>query len=128
MQASSYQLHIRLLETLDLPIGRLGEFHFPAGSYIYTGSAKRNMEARLARHQRRDKPLRWHIDYLTSHSQVLIEHIERSTREECEWNQATVGWIVAARFGASDCRRACGSHLKYMGAGITGSDYPRFAT
>ncbi|MGB1110227.1 MAG: GIY-YIG nuclease family protein [Gammaproteobacteria bacterium] len=117
MSASSYQLHIRLAESLDLQVGRLGQFRFPAGDYIYTGSAKRHMEARLARHQRREKPLRWHIDYLTSHSDAVIQHIERSDRVECEWNQATKGQIVAAGFGASDCKSGCGSHLKYLGPG-----------
>jgi Uri superfamily endonuclease len=52
------QLHIRLSQAVHLQIGRLGEFDFPAGDYVYTGSAKRDFEERIARHMRRDKVLR----------------------------------------------------------------------
>ena len=45
-------------------VGGLGTFDFPAGCYVYTGSPKRNLHARVARHHSRGKRLRWHIDYL----------------------------------------------------------------
>jgi len=58
----TYQLHIHSppLAPADRP---LGEFDFPAGIRLH-GSAKRNFEARIARHLRQEKTLRWHIDYL----------------------------------------------------------------
>lgn len=46
-KALSYQLTIELKQTVTIIIGKLGKFEFPAGRYIYTGSAKRNMEAAL---------------------------------------------------------------------------------
>jgi hypothetical protein len=61
-RAISYQLWIALRRPLDIEVGRLGVCRFPAGVYVYTGSAKRNLEARIARHCRKDKTLRWHID------------------------------------------------------------------
>lgn len=119
MTPTAYQLHIRLTQPLRLQIGRFGEFDFPAGDYVYTGSAKRNFEARIARHLRRDKALRWHIDYLLAAPGVEVAEVRRSVEPECALNQATAGEIPVPGFGASDCRRGCGSHLKYLGANIT---------
>lgn len=100
---------------MRLQIGRFGMFDFPAGEYVYTGSAKRNFEARIARHMRREKTLRWHIDYLLNAMVASVTGVLRSDRDECELNQATQGVICVPGFGASDCRRGCGSHLKYLG-------------
>ncbi len=58
----SYQLLIRIGRPIRLRIGALGVQEFPAGHYLYTGSARRNLEARIHRHLRREKKLRWHID------------------------------------------------------------------
>ncbi|MGE5336851.1 MAG: DUF123 domain-containing protein, partial [Gemmatimonadota bacterium] len=60
----SYQLLIEIARPLRCAIGRLGVFDFPAGRYLYTGSARRNLDARIARHLRGIKRLHWHIDYL----------------------------------------------------------------
>ncbi|HQR50429.1 MAG TPA: hypothetical protein PKW44_02185 [Methylophilaceae bacterium] len=46
----SYQLAIMLDQPARLTVGRLGVFDFPAGRYVYTGSARRSLEARIARH------------------------------------------------------------------------------
>jgi Uri superfamily endonuclease len=112
----TYQLHIRLSQPVRLQIGRLGEFDFPAGVYVYTGSAKRNFEARIARHMRRDKALRWHIDYLLNTVEAWVTRVVRTERDECTLNQATRGVVLVPGFGSSDCRNGCGSHLKYLGA------------
>jgi Uri superfamily endonuclease len=110
-----YQLHIRLSRAVRLRIGRLGEFDFPAGDYVYTGSAKRNFEARIARHMRRDKTLRWHIDYLLDAMEARVTGVVRAQDDECELNQTCPGVVLVRGFGASDCRKGCGSHLKYLG-------------
>ncbi len=114
--AHSYQLRIAVTAPLRLAVGRLGCFDFPAGSYVYTGSARRHLEARIARHLRRDKTLRWHIDYLLAAAGVSVVEVLRTRRGECRWNQATAGEIVVPGFGASDCRAGCGSHLKRVDA------------
>lgn len=111
----TYQLHIHLAQPLRLAIGRLGEFDFPAGGYVYTGSARRNFEARVARHLRREKALRWHIDYLLTAPGVTVTEVARSDSGECALNQATAGMVIVPGFGASDCRAGCGSHLKRVG-------------
>jgi Uri superfamily endonuclease len=111
----SYQLYILLEREIRLAVGRLGSFDFPAGSYVYTGSAKKNLEARVRRHCSRDKKLRWHIDYLLASRHARILRVELSAEEECSLNQAVAGTVLVPGFGASDCVRGCGSHLKWLG-------------
>jgi Uri superfamily endonuclease len=113
--AISYQLLIELARPVTVTVGRLGTFGFAAGRYIYTGSARRNLEARIARHLRAEKTLRWHIDYLLAVAGVRVLSVRRSRHAECALNQATGGTIPIPGFGASDCRARCGSHLKYLG-------------
>jgi Uri superfamily endonuclease len=115
---STYQLHIHLPHDLRLVIGRLGEFDLPAGHYVYTGSAKRNFESRIARHLRQSKKLRWHIDYLLTAPGVLVTEVIRSDEAECALNQRIGGDIPIPGFGASDCHHGCGSHLKRLSAPI----------
>ena len=112
----TYVLILNLRRPIAIHIGRLGCFQFPAGLYVYVGSARGpgGLAARLARHLRSPKPLRWHIDYLRPHAQpVEIWHAAGSQRRECDWAQALFrlpgALAPAPRFGASDCR--CVSHL-----------------
>jgi Uri superfamily endonuclease len=113
--ATTYQLLIDVPRPVRCVVGRLGEFVFPAGRYVYTGSARRNLEARIARHLRAHKTLHWHVDYLLAAPGVRIATVVRSRRDECALNLACRGVIVAPGFGASDCRAGCGAHLKYLG-------------
>lgn len=116
-QPVTYQLLIEITRPLRVNIGRFGKHNFPAGRYIYTGSARRNFEARIARHLRCEKTLRWHIDYLLAAPGVGIAGVRRYGEDECAINQATPGRVLVPGFGASDCRMGCGSHLKYLGSG-----------
>lgn len=112
----SYQLWIAVHRPLRITVGRLGVFDFPVGVYVYTGSAKRNLEARIARHGRRDKTLRWHIDYLLAAPGVELVCLSQSPQAECQMNRMAGGTALVPGFGASDCRSGCGSHLRYLGA------------
>lgn len=114
--AITYQLVIELRRRCRISPGRLGAHELAAGRYVYTGSARRHMRARLQRHLRRDKPLRWHIDWLLTRPQAEVVAIHVDARPECEVNRATGGAVPIAGFGASDCRARCGSHLRYMAA------------
>jgi Uri superfamily endonuclease len=113
--ATVYQLDIVLAVNSLIAVGRLGEFLFPAGRYVYTGSARRNLAARIDRHLSRDKRLRWHIDYLLMAGEAEVVGVRLFADGECVVNQAAEGVFVAPGFGASDCRSGCGSHLKYCG-------------
>jgi Uri superfamily endonuclease len=115
----TYQLNIQLSQSSSLQIGKFGLFNFPAGHYIYTGSARRNLGARVARHLKLNKTLRWHIDYLLASPFSSIESVTLFSEMECEINQRVNGVVLIAGFGASDCRANCGSHLKYLGNNST---------
>lgn len=107
----TYQLQIRLSRPVRIQVGRLGEFEFPAGRYVYTGSARRAMDARIRRHLSHTKRMHWHIDYLLAAPGAAITGVILSDEPECRLNHDTPGVIVAAGFGASDCSSGCGSHL-----------------
>ncbi len=111
----TYQLHIAVSRPRILSIGRLGSFRFPAGHYLYTGSARRNLIARVRRHLSQDKNLRWHIDYLLTAHAVKVMDVTLLSDSECSLNQRVAGEIIVPGFGASDCRAHCGSHLKWLG-------------
>ncbi len=117
--AGTYVLALWLDTPQHTSVGRLGKFEFPAGWYLYVGSAlgPGGLPARLARHQRRlgaGKRAHWHVDHLREHATWGAAWIRASERRlECAWAAALRrlpdAQIVAARFGASDCR--CPAHL-----------------
>ena len=112
-----YQLLIRLNEARRITVGKLGTFDFPAGWYIYTGSAKRGLSARIGRHLRREKCLHWHIDYLLQHARIVgIKKYLTTARKECSLNITILNSKKAKtpvkKFGSSDCR--CETHLVYF--------------
>lgn len=85
---------------------------YPAGFYVYTGSARRALAARLARHSRLRKQMHWHIDYLRDKASVTAL-IPIRTADDLEHDlAAAVGRIADWRvdgFGCTDCQ--CPSHL-----------------
>jgi sugar fermentation stimulation protein A len=97
-----------------ITVGQLGRFLFRQGVYLYVGSAQRNLSARLERHSKKTKRLRWHIDYLSTKAEMLgAMTIAGSRTRECELAKELAGMYELAipHFGASDCR--CGGHLFY---------------
>ncbi len=117
-QRGTYALLLHLPRAARLQIGKLGAFDFPRGYYVYVGSARGpgGLRARVARHARADKTLRWHIDYLRAVSNWRAVWYSTDARaDECIWaaNVRRGGGVIAApRFGASDC--ACAAHLYYF--------------
>jgi Uri superfamily endonuclease len=94
-------------------------FLFPAGRYVYTGSALNGLERRVARHYRRQKPLHWHIDCLLRHARIeSVRRVPTQQRLECALNRELLAQpgvrVIAEGFGASDC--SCRTHLLYLGA------------
>ena len=111
----SYQLLIDVPRAVHCAIGRAGVFDFPAGRYVYTGSARRHLEARIARHLRPEKKAHWHIDYLLAAPGVTVAAVRRSAIDECRLNRNSPGSVPVPGFGATDCRACCGAHLKFLG-------------
>jgi Uri superfamily endonuclease len=114
-QARTYQLLISVSAATRVRVGSLGEFDFAPGLYVYTGSAQRGLESRIARHLSRTKRVRWHIDYLLAAPFVRVLDVRRLAEPECKVCHRTGGSVPVTGFGASDCRAGCGSHLKYFG-------------
>lgn len=117
INSGSYQIHIIINRKKIIKIGALGEFLFPKGYYIYTGSAMKNLKQRIERHYQLEKKLHWHIDYLLNDKFVKIEKIDifpSLQREECIKNLELLGSgdyeIIVPHFGASDCK-TCPAHL-----------------
>ena len=114
LERGTYIAVFALSQRCHLRIGRLGCLLFEPGLYLYAGSAQRNLLARLARHSRRAKPLRWHIDCLSAQAVMLGAMIVPGPRErECELagGLGHLYQLVMPGFGASDC--GCGGHLFY---------------
>ena len=87
-------------------------FTFYRGFYVYVGSGMRNLDQRIARHLRKTKNKRWHIDSLTQKADSIVPLPIRSAhRMECrlagDLSEISEGSIPS--FGSSDCR--CRSHL-----------------
>ena len=98
----------------SIQVGRFGRFSFRQGIYFYVGSAQRNLSARIERHSRKKKTLRWHIDYISTKAEMLGVIIIDGKRElECRLAKHLAGMFEPAvpGFGASDCR--CIGHLFY---------------
>jgi len=110
-----YLLLIHIPKRMRINIGALGEIEFYEGYYVYVGSAQRNLKRRIERHMRKEKKLKWHIDYLLT--QATLEDFEvYPLGKEYEDN---IAYALLKRypgvkgFGSSDSR--VGSHLFFIG-------------
>lgn len=109
-----YQLVIRLRRARIIKVGALGRFRFPAGWYVYTGSARNGLAQRIRRHLRGQKRKHWHIDYLLAAADGVEAFFMRGeTISECKLHDRLQGGeMVVSNFGSSDC--GCQSHLAYF--------------
>ena len=120
--AGIYCLLLELPRPLTVKAGRLDGVRVEAGLVLYVGRARRNLFARLARHMRRRKPRRWHIDYLFPHATSLGAFVfAGGSLTECGVadrlsRRADLRRIIPG-FGASDCR--CPGHLLWLGSPAT---------
>lgn len=117
----------RILKTMQIGIGGLGVIRFEKGIYAYTGSAlgrgASSLECRIRRHLSEKKKIFWHIDYLLAHEKSrIIDVVCARTNQnvECEvfknLSRRSKVTIPVKRFGASDCRSKCDSHLCHIKA------------
>jgi Uri superfamily endonuclease len=112
-----YGLVLRVTRETKVEVGRLGSVEFRPGIYVYIGSALSSLQARIRRHYSQAKKRHWHIDYLTSRSEVkLLGHAVRQTSRpiECSVSRAVKENSTTSvhRFGSSDCD--CDSHLHFF--------------
>lgn len=115
--AGTYALFMNLENSQLISVGRLGKCDFPAGYYIYAGSALNGLDSRLKRHLQTEKSLHWHIDYLLLQARIIqIWYSLSEIRLECVWNKIISDLPGASPylpgFGSSDCK--CRTHLTYF--------------
>ncbi|MCW2247758.1 Uri superfamily endonuclease [Azospirillum fermentarium] len=117
--AGAYVLLVRLTEAVDVTLPGRTKAILPPGRYLYCGSAHGpgGLRARVGRHMRRDKSIRWHIDRLTAAGTVTGCWIFPAG-DECALvaRLATLS-VPVPGFGSSDCT-VCRSHLLAWPGGV----------
>ena len=109
----AYVLALALTRPLAITIGGATRM-LGAGRYLYCGSAygPGGLRARIARHLRPVKPVRWHIDRLTACTRVRGAWAFPGG-DECALARALAHLPTPVEgFGSSDCPD-CRSHLFY---------------
>lgn len=103
----TYVLGIRVGRSLKTKVGALGFLEFEKGIYVYVGSALNSIEKRVLRHSKKDKILRWHLDYLTVEEDVRISDVyvfEDLAVEERISLELSKRYEGVKGFGASDMK------------------------
>ncbi len=114
-----YALIIKAKHDTEVTAGSLGPVKLASGYYVYVGSAlgPGGLKARISRHLNRSKKLKWHIDYLLSHSSAEIVGVicaVTNKRYECRIVHELLkhgAYAPVRKFGATDCREKCPAHL-----------------
>jgi Uri superfamily endonuclease len=113
-----YAIIIYIKDNINLTLAK-NIHYFSPGYYVYLGSAKQygGIKTRVNRHLKRNKKLKWHIDYLTSNPLVKIDAIiyaKTKIFKECTFVKIlkkNYFEIASKNFGSSDCKEKCGAHL-----------------
>ena len=123
-QPGSYALVFEISREVEVLVGRAGTHLFPAGTYIYAGSAQGSggLRARIGHHLRSTSRPHWHLDYVLPYATARCCYYTVSQiKMECEWSRRLAGLpgarVVAPGFGSSDCKAGCLAHLYHW-------DYP----
>ena len=115
-EAGTYIVVLKNDVSRRIKIGKIGNFLFEKGYYLYVGSAHGpgGIRARIKRHLKKGKTEHWHIDYLrnvTSVAALLIKYSKK--KNECIWASRLSSSSFLSTpingFGSSDC--LCTSHL-----------------
>ena len=115
-EAGTYIIVLEITTSQRIEIGKIGNFRFEKGFYIYIGSAHGpgGVKSRIKRHLKKDKVNHWHIDYLRKASAVVAILFNYSKKKkECAWasrlrSSSRLSTPITG-FGSSDC--LCPSHL-----------------
>lgn len=113
-EAGAYALLIEMAEPVVFSRKALGAAKLQ-GPLVYAGSSTGpgGIGARLSRHFRKDKPIRWHVDELTTRA-AHIEALAIPGGSECEIVSQLLGTgkfrPALSGFGSSDCS-VCPAHL-----------------
>ena len=110
--AGDYMIVLQMEEDSTITVGSLGDIRFPKGYYVYVGSARKNLDQRIAHHKALRKRRHWHMDYLRNACR-FTGAIPIRTKEDLEHKLAETlsgiaDWSIPG-FGCTDC--SCKSHL-----------------
>ncbi len=96
-----YVLVLHVPGSTTVEVGALGEHLLSPGVYLYVGSAQPGLARRVQRHLAPRKPLRWHIDALTTQPGIRrlgAALLHAPATSECRLNEAVgLGHAEAAR-------------------------------
>ncbi len=95
----------------EIRVGALGKIKFDMAYYVYVGSAQRNLRKRVERHLRKEKKMKWHIDYLLCHSKIIDIFAKNYPKSYEEKIAIKLGkkYSYIPNFGSSDSKAP--SHL-----------------
>lgn len=115
MTKGAYFLGIELEAPIRLTPAVLGGPEMEPGLYLYCGSAygPGGLDARINRHLKRRKKLRWHVDRLTTRGRVRFVGRVPEGREcalVSQFSALSKSSFPVPGFGSSDCK-VCPSHL-----------------
>ncbi len=125
----AYVIRVRLRKAVAFQSGRLAGQRLARGLYLYCGSAygPGGLAARVGRHLRRGKAVRWHIDHLTETGEITGVLLMPGGRE-CDLVKRIAAdpgsEFPIPGFGSSDCRR-CAAHLVHLPTGTGVRDIVR---
>ena len=111
-----------LIIDLHRPLTLSQTWHLDEGRVLYAGSANGpgGIRARVRRHLKGAKTVRWHVDRLTNTSGVAMI-VALPGASECGIVDAALAWpgvaVPAPGFGGSDCR-TCPAHLVSLPEGL----------
>ncbi len=123
----AYVLLIAIVSPVGISLPKRPDVQLAPGQYLYCGSAygPGGIRARVARHFRKDKLVRWHVDRLTVAGRTLGAWVFPGG-DECALVEILNEFPAAMPgFGASDCRR-CASHLLVGPRDLAQAVWPRF--
>lgn len=120
----TYCLELVLKKSVTARIGKRGTFMFRAGYYIYVGSARKNIQQRIARHLRTKKKQFWHIDYLLPFVHIKAVWVSNLAEQRIVALLARNLESPVAGFGASDTTNV--SHLFFSRKKFKLEQYPLF--
>jgi len=108
----TYLLFMTFPEPKRIVVGSLGTIDIDAKEYCYAGSAMNGLDGRIGRHLRKEKKIHWHIDHLSTltdmkEAYVVSEHIRECTLAEMALGSGCIP--MHKGFGCSDC--GCATHL-----------------
>ena len=86
--AGTYALVLAATKRQVISVGKLGIFKVGPGFYVYVGSAlgPGGLAARIGRHARQEKTLRWYVDYLRAVTDLVeLWFSPGGQRKECSW-------------------------------------------